>query len=306
MAMEEREQWCVKVPLNDGERVRQELARSELLDRSLRPRAEEGCLLIPVLTPCPGELRCMFRSLPPQQELPRCELVGGIAIMLDYDPAAAEVLLRARPVIHTVLFPESEVEGEFRTRSFEVLAGKPTTRTVVTEYGHRFVIDLSAAYFSARLATERQRVLGQVTTGEFVLDMFTGVGPFAITLADVASLVVASDLNPGAVLLMLENLRLNRVKNVLPACADAGHLDRVLPWKFDRVVMNYPLDPVPFLPHAMRLCRPGGWIHCYMLQSEEGALLPALQEYPVTACTEHMVRSYSPGKWHAVYDILLE
>ncbi|MBP1928693.1 tRNA (guanine37-N1)-methyltransferase [Methanolinea mesophila] len=296
----------MKVPLREGEKVRQELAGKDLLDRSLRPKALEGCLLIPVLAPGPGNLRCTFHSLPPQEELPRHELVGGIAIMPERDVGAAEFLLRARPVIHTVLFPESEVEGEFRTRSFEVLAGEPTTKTTVTEYGHRFVIDLSAAYFSARLATERQRVLGQVAPGESVLDMFTGVGPFAITLADVASFVVASDLNPGAVLLLLENIRLNRVKNVLPACADAARLDRVLHWKFDRVVMNYPLDPVPFLPHAMRLCRPGGWIHCYMLQSEEGALLPSLHDYPVASCTEHMVRSYSPGKWHAVYDIRLE
>ena len=54
--------------------------------------------------------------------------------------------------------------------------------------------------------------------------MFAGVGPFAITLAKTASLVVASDLNPKAIGLMLENLEKNRVKNVLPLLADARHL----------------------------------------------------------------------------------
>ena len=89
--------------------------------------------------------------------------------------------LRSRPSLHTVLFPLSEVEGEYRTRRFEVLAGEPTTRTTCTEYGNRLVIDLSLAYFSARLSTERQRIAGLMEEDECVLDMFAGIGPFAIS-----------------------------------------------------------------------------------------------------------------------------
>jgi hypothetical protein len=128
--------------------------------------------------------------------MPRHELIGGIAIMLEQDPAAAEQLLSLRPSLHTVLFPLSDVEGEFRTRRFEVLAGIPVTKTLCVEYGHRFEIDLSEAYFSARLATERQRIAGMMGKGEQVLDMFAGVGPFAIVLADKAGQVLATDINP--------------------------------------------------------------------------------------------------------------
>ena len=87
--------------------------------------------------------------------------------------------------------------------------------------------------------------------------MFAGVGPFAITLAPRASLMVAADLNPQAILLMIENIRKNRVANVIPVLADARRLEKILPWKFDRIIMNLPLAGTEFLPEAFRLCRPG-------------------------------------------------
>jgi tRNA (guanine37-N1)-methyltransferase len=225
--------------------------------------------------------------------------------MPDRDPSAAGELLRSRPSLHTVLFPLSEVEGEYRTRRFEVLAGEPTTRTTCTEYGNRLVIDLSLAYFSARLSTERQRIAGLMEEDECVLDMFAGIGPFAIALARKAALVVAVDLNPRAVQLMEENIRLNRVRKVLPFLADASHIGAVLPWKFDRIIMNHPFGSLSFLPEAFRLCRPGGMIHCYVLEESEGEALPEIRKFPAREVHERVVRSYAPGRWHAVYDIVV-
>jgi len=128
----------------------------------------------------------------------------------------------------------------------------------VIEYGHRFAVDLSTAYFSARLSSERQRVLFRMGENETVLDMFAGVGPFAITLAGRAALVVASDINPGAILLMMANLEQNRIKNVLPVLADAHHLPSEMPFQYDRIIMNLPMSGAAFLPDAFRLCKPGG------------------------------------------------
>ena len=186
------------------------------------------------------------RGAPGREPLPRHELVGGIAILQDEDPGGAQKLLASRPSLHTVVFARGEVSGEYRTREFTVLAGKPTTRTEITEHGHRFAVDLAGAYFSARLSTERQRILVQVREGETILDMFAGVGPFAITLAARAEFVVASDHNPQAIGLMLENIAQNRSKNVLPMLADARWLGGILPWKFDRIVMNLPLPGTEF------------------------------------------------------------
>jgi tRNA (guanine37-N1)-methyltransferase len=202
-----------------------------------------------------------------------------------------------------VLCAASEVSGEYRTREFEVLAGTPTTRTDVIEYGHRFTVDLSTAYFSARLSSERQRILEQIGDHETLLDMFAGVGPFAITLAARAALVVASDINPQAIILMLANLAQNRTKNVLAVLADAHHLSGSIPWRFDRIVMNLPLAGTEFLPDAFRLCKPGGKIHFYALVSAEGEHLACIQGLGGEVIAERVVRSYSPGQWHAVYDV---
>ena len=133
--------------------------------------------------------------------------------------------------------------------------------------------------------------------------MFAGVGPFAISLAARAALVVASDINPLAIELMIENCVQNRTRNVLPVLADVRNLIGILPWQFDRIVMNLPLAGTEFLPETFRLCRPGGTIHFYALVSQEGEHLDRLRELGAEHITERMVRSYSPGQWHAVYDI---
>ncbi len=297
------EQWGVRVPAREGEAVRQALLREGALDSSLRVLREGKDLVLPILTCRNGAARYQFEAHPGRDPLPRHELVGGIAIMQDEDPAGAEKILKSRPSLHTVVYAKGEVSGEYRTRELAILAGKPTTRTAVTEHGHRFMVDLAGAYFSARLSTERQRVLDQVENGEVLLDMFAGVGPFAVTLSRRARLVVACDLNPRAVALMLENIALNRAKNVLPVLADARRLGGVIPWKFDRVVMNLPLAGTEFLPEAFRLCRPGGTIHFYSLVSRTGEHTARIQELGGAVSAEREVRSYSPGQWHAVYDI---
>ena len=301
-----REGWCLRVPKSIGEKKRQELLKEGLLDTGLVLCTDGDYLLLPLREPCGGCERALFEEVPERPDLPRHDLIGGIAVLLEGGKEEAELLLNSRPSIHTVLTPEGPVEGEFRTRRFTVAAGDPTTRTRYTEYGLRFEIDLSLAYFSPRLSGERQRVLALIEEGERVLDMFAGVGPFAITLARHARVVYAADINPGAVSLMSENITLNRVKNVLPVLADAARLTGVLPRGFDRVVMNLPFGAVHFLDTALGLCRPGGTIHLYAMVGKEGALSSLLGKKSLVIHGERVVHSYSPAEWLAVYDLRVE
>jgi tRNA (guanine37-N1)-methyltransferase len=297
------EQWCIRILAQRGEEVRRELIAEGTLDRSLKVRREGSELLLPVTEQRGNAERCDFEPLPERLVLPRHELVGGIAIMQDCDPEGAERILASRPSLHSVLCAASEVSGRFRTREFKVLAGIPTTRTEVIEYGHRFTVDLSAAYFSARLSSERQRILERMGDHETVLDMFAGIGPFAITLAARAALVVASDINPQAITLMLANLAQNHTKNVLPVLADAHHLPAIIPWQFDRIVMNLPLSGSMFLSDGFQLCKPGGTLNFYSLVSKENEHSDRIHELGGEIIDERVVRSYSPGRWHTVYDI---
>ncbi len=296
-------QWCLRVPAKKGEELRQALIQEDALDRMFRPRRDGGDLLIPLIKWREGAERCAFDQNPERPELLRHEMLGGIAVMQERDVDGAHTILASRPSLHTVLYATSEVGGEYRTRSFEVLAGTPTTRTEYIEFGHRFTIDLSAAYFSARLATERRRIVSLLTHGESVLDMFAGVGPFAIALADQAELVVAADINPQAVALMLENIVQNHTRAVLPVLADVRCLPEIIPWQFDRIIMNLPISGAEFLPIAFRMIRDGGIIHFYALVSRENEHTELISALGGTVMSERVVRSYSPGQWHAAYDI---
>lgn len=301
------EQWCVRIPLKDGETVRRELISEGIVDRTLRPCVEDGFLLVPVTIEREGSLRHEFPESSVREELPRHEQIGGLVILQEDDVEGAKKILANRPNAHTALFATSPVEGEFRTRSFKVLGGQNTTATLYHEYGKSMVIDLSAAYFSARLSNERQRLLKQIRAGERILDMFAGVGPFAVTLGEKAGFMVANDLNPAAVTLMQENLRRNHIKTVTATVGDAKDLPKMLDGlKFDRIIMNLPFAAYEFLEAASALAAPNCTIHLYSLVEAEGEHLADIKRaFPNAVVTEKFIRSYSPTSWHAVYDIVI-
>lgn len=304
---EEVEQLCVKVPVKDGETIRRELISKDLIDRTLRPHAADGFLFIPVVCEVEGLSveREFFKASKEREELARHEQIGGIVVLQDDDKVAAEKILAARPSVHTALFATSPVEGEFRTKSFKVLAGESTTRTVYTEYGKKMIVDMSAAYFSARLSNERRRLLSLMREGEDVLDMFCGVGPFPVTLGDKAGFVLANDINPYAIYLMQQNLRLNRLSNVVPMVGDAKNLpDALGDLKFDRIIMNLPFDAYEFLEAAAKLAKLGATVHLYSLVESEGEHTEdILRAFPGAKISEKFIRSYSPTSNHTVYDI---
>ncbi len=301
-----KQQWCLRVNRQGAEAVRRALLDEGTLDKSLKIRPDGDELLFPVISECEGSMLAEFEELHQRVPLPRHELVGGIAILAEDDIIGAAAILADRPSVHTALFAESAVEGEFRTKRFRILAGEETTATIHTEYGRTFRIDLEKAYFSARLASERQRIAAMMNEGEEVLDMFAGVGPFAVILAEKASIVWACDLNPEAVSLLIENIARNRVSNVIPVLADAASLPEVYGRRFDRVIMNLPLMAETFLPAASLLCKPGGMIHFYALVADEEDDTPILSRIPIRAMEKRFVRSYAPGRSHVVYDIVVE
>ncbi|HJJ31588.1 MAG TPA: methyltransferase [Methanocorpusculum sp.] len=305
---ESGKQWGVKVLLSEGETVRRKLIAEGIYDKTFRPHVTDGFLYLPILEPLSGAEMCGFVRSPVREDLARHEQVGGLVILQDDDVSEAEKILQSRPNVHTVLYATSPVEGEFRTRSFKVLAGRDTTETVYTEYGHRMVVDLSAAYFSARLSNERRRLLSQMADGERVLDMFAGVGPFAVTLGSKCSIMVANDLNPNAVYIMQKNLKSNRVRNVVPVIGDARNLPEMLPGlKFDRIIMNLPFAAYEFLTAAAKHAAPKCTIHLYSLVEREGEhTADILRAFPDAEITEKYIRSYSPTSWHAVYDIVIK
>ena len=145
----------------------------------------------------------------------------------------------------------------------EVVAGENRTETVHREHGCSYKLDVSAAYFSPRLGTERMRVASQVSPGERVLVLFAGVGPYAILIAKKRkpSEVVAVELNPKACEYMRWNVSKNKV-DVKVVCGDARTETPKL-GSFDRIIMPLPKDAGDFLDVVFPAVKSGGVIHFY-------------------------------------------
>ncbi|MFB5633141.1 MAG: class I SAM-dependent methyltransferase family protein, partial [Nitrosopumilus sp.] len=94
-----------------------------------------------------------------------------------------EALLNDVKIVRSVFYQASAVEGDFRTRNLEIIAGEDNTETEYREFGCKFIVDVENAFFSPRLSTERDRIANLIQEGEVMTNMFAGVGMFSIIAA---------------------------------------------------------------------------------------------------------------------------
>jgi tRNA (guanine37-N1)-methyltransferase len=323
------ERPCVPVPREEGEATRQELAEAGVLDDGYGIDLVEGTLYLPVTDPdaVPDHLDVRSRSVEPRdgqttpEDLlefsPTYERLGDVAILDEDDPerarAAAEAVVDSDVPLSVAINRASEVKGDLRVREWDLLAGE-ATETVHREYGCEFLLDVREVYFSPRLATERHRVVEQVESGEYVFDMFAGVGPFAVPAAARGAEVVAVDLNERAVEYLRENARRNDVADRITAVA--GDVREVAPqhegWA-DRILMNLPHSADEFLDAAVSIASDDAVVHYYDIQHEDDPFGPgeaairavAEPEYEVVVENRRTVRSYAPHELNVCLDVRL-
>jgi tRNA (guanine37-N1)-methyltransferase len=88
----------------------------------------------------------------------------------------------------------------------------------------RFRFDFSKVYWNSRLQGEHERLVALFQPGQIVVDIFAGVGPFAIPAAKKGCGVYANDLNPSSVKYLEENVKLNNVgASILQFLKEANH-----------------------------------------------------------------------------------
>ena len=206
------------------------------------------------------------------------ELVGTIAIVefgeiaVEKKKVVANVLLNLHKNIETVVEKTEDISGEYRVASFHVLAGSNTTETIHKENGCSFRVDITKAYFSSRLGSERLRVARQVRPLEKVLCLFAGVGPFAINIArqEKTATVLGVEINPDAVSYFEENLAINRVGDRVSILG--GDVATVVPSiaeVFDRIVLPAPKNAEDFLDLVLPKLKKGGYGHLYTFAAVE-------------------------------------
>ena len=230
------------------------------------------------------------------------EFVGDMMIVriddevAEFTASIARAKLGAHPHIR-LLLADDGVEGEFRIRQLRpigarladrILAGPSlefappdlfSTEVAVKESGRVIRCDPTRAYFSTKLQTERLETLAlakelreELGRPLRVADPFCGVGPALATLLgepDLISDLLATDLNPNAVQLLMTNLSkwdrkpypegapdIHRAhENRLVGLADALTLSASssIAGQWDLVLVNLPHRTIEFLPSLVPL-----------------------------------------------------
>ena len=229
-----------------------------------------------------------------------------------------ETLLDQVKSAKSIFYQSSSVDGEFRTRDLEILAGEDRTETEYKESGCRFLVDVRNVFFSPRLSSERTRIAEFVNNDEVVVNMFGGVGIFSIIAAKMKRCTVFNiDINPLAAKLCKKNIAINRlVGNVISIEGDASQvINSQLENKSDRTLMLLPEKSDEFLDSAILSTKSGGIIHYYShihADKKSDAAKLSEQHYmqitPVksTILGSKIVRPVGPRFYQTVVDVKIK
>lgn len=140
-------------------------------------------------------------------------------MIMTCDPnGAGQVTLDKQPMLRTVVNKTDQIDSTFRFFKMEVLAGEQDLMATVKENGCTFTFDFSTVYWNSRLGEEHWRVVEMIGKGDVVMDVFAGVGPFAVLAAKNKGCVVyANDLNPHSYKFLVLNAQANHVSNQVRA-----------------------------------------------------------------------------------------
>lgn len=293
---------CVKVLPENAERVKTRMVAEKLFLEGYSYAKEEGFIYFPTKRRFSSDFPVTFEErelserkarntlreqlsglLTPQEEehlVTSFDTVGSIAIievpdeLISKEVVIGEQILSTHKQIKTVLKKVAGHEGELRTQRTKLLAGEDTRETIVTENGVRLRINVEEVYYSVRSATERKRIASLVKAGENVLVMFSGAAPFCCVIAKHtgAKEVVGIELNEKGHELGVENVRLNKLKNVVLINDDVRDAVPILAEKgvtFDRIVMPLPHTGNDFLDDAFRVAHKGTIIHLYDFEKDD-------------------------------------
>lgn len=343
------------IPVEYGEQIRRHLIEMELLNTDFKLVSEDGKLYIPLIAVAgldkiqhylepieystgerefpstytgPTTLRDALEGKLAEDQLdllPRAyDLIGDIAVLeipeelSDYQYAIGEAFLQVRSNFTTILGKKGAIKGILRTREYELLAGLDKTTTTHTEYGCKIAVNLAKAYFSPRLLEEHNRIAQLVETNEYVVDMFTGVGPFALHIArKVDCKVTAVDINPDAIALLKMSMPMNRLIGQIESVNYdiREYVKTTEPQIADRVIMNHPSGASDFIFEACHLLKPGGTMHYYDFiggEDPEGDISEKLKQLVSTAGRMidtipliRRVRDSAPYEYHIVVDAVI-
>ncbi len=268
--------------------------------------------IVEVLSPCIPEK--VVYDLPQ-----RWEKIGDVLMLRVPDSLNAykEVVARVYADVlrcRSVLEEYGAISGVYRKPRVRLIFGDNDTETVHVENGIRFRLDPKEIMFSSGNVDERKRMATIAGREEQVLDLFSGIGYFAIPMAKFSTpkKIVACEINPVAYRYLKENTVLNDVVDILDPVIGDNRKTAPEQWA-DRVLLGYLDNTKSFLPLALKaLKQKGGILHFHEVYPHENIPDIAFQEIKSIATNYFknielvnwkIVKSYAPGIVHAVLDI---
>lgn len=183
----------------------------------------------------------------------------------------AKLLLKKNKNIKSV-FVKSKISGKLRIPKLTWLAGKKDSKTIYKEHGCLFKLDVKTCYFSPRLSADRLDIAKKIKKGK-VLVMFSGIAPYPIIIAKYskAKKIYAIELGKEASKYAQENVKLNKIKNIILI---QGDVKKIVPklakhLKFDVIVMARPQLKETFLKEGFLLSKKGTTIYYYDFQPKK-------------------------------------
>ncbi|XP_061089470.1 tRNA (guanine(37)-N1)-methyltransferase isoform X2 [Conger conger] len=239
---------------------------------------------------------------------------------LPYKSLIGEVLMDKNPGVTCVVNKTNTIDSTYRNFQMEVLAGDGNMVAKVRENGCVYEFDFSRVYWNPRLSTEHERVVALLRPGDTVLDVFAGVGPFAVPAARRGCSVLANDLNPESHRWLLHNCKLNKAERRVRAfnmdgrAFIRGPLREELPALMRgpgrvHVVMNLPALALDFLDAFRGLLGPPETegspplVHCYGFSKQDDPQRDVTERASANLggplegrCSVHLVRNVAPNK----------
>lgn len=329
---------CVKVKKKQGEIIRKKLSEMGVLNKKLLIKKNDF-LYIPILRKVDLGFEIMEKEFDGIEavegdykkivEIPEdlrkflptsFDIVGDIAIIkiMDevspYKKAVGDAMLKTQRNLRTVCVDRG-VKDERRIRDLEIVAGEKKTETTHKEYNIKLKVDVSQVYFSPRLASEHYRIAEQVKKNETIIDMFTGVGGFAVMIAKYKSprKIFAIDINETAIEYLKKNIKINKVENIVPVQGDAKKMVKNIE-KADRIIMNLPHKSFEFFEDALKSLKDKSIIHYYEIiekdkikkRTEDLKKICKKNGYKGKIAYLKQVKTYSPSEVMIAVDVRCE